>query len=302
MNTPALDRLIGSAASIPDPESYFRGLSSEQFEIPKNLIIFLRKQTREIRKEMHFHHRFVLIVNLETSGKVVVDSRIFQFEPGKALLIFPHQFHHYLDIASSSVTWLFITFEIYDSSPLEPLRNILLDVTDSCFLYLKDLIDNYVDSDATRKKSRIQIFLMTGIILNELIKTCTKGTTRKTIPKSTLIDRVNGYIWNNIEKKIKLEDVAAHFSLSESHLRYLFRKKMGISIGIYIKQLRINRARSFLLSSNLNISEIAYRCGYDSLYTFSRAFRKSTGQSPLSYKKSMGHFTPAAHNLPSETD
>ena len=40
-----------------------------------------------------------------------------------------------------------------------------------------------------------------------------------------------------------------------------------------------------MVSSGLNVSQVAQSCGYDSLYSFSRAFKKTTGLSPLAYKK-----------------
>ncbi|MFC1584385.1 helix-turn-helix domain-containing protein [Fibrobacterota bacterium] len=294
------EKAINIARRIPSPRSYFKGISSVQFELPKNLIVFHRHRSRDLGKELHFHHRFVLIINLETAGKVVIDSRIFDFGPGYALLIFPHQYHHYLDIDSTSINWLCITFEIYDTTPLEPMRNSQLELSNPCYVYLQHLLDNYHHKENVKNNNFIQMFLLAGLILMELLNNCSRTASRRYFSRSSLIDRVNGYIWKNIGRQIKLEKIAKSFSLSESHLRYLFRKKMGISIGVYIKQLRINRARSFLISSSLNVSEIAYRCGYDSLYSFSRAFKKCTGTSPLSYKKSMAKFTPAVHNLPSE--
>jgi AraC-like DNA-binding protein len=276
------------ASKIRPPKSYFKGLPLVDFEIPKNLIIFHRSRAGDLEQnfQFHYHHRFVLIINLESEGKVVVDNQTFEFSSGQAILIFPYQFHHYLQVESKSINWLFITFELYDSSLIESLRNRVTRISDNCYTYLSYLLKQYLKRKLADRE-RTHIFLLTAIVLWELQQNFVRTKSQKALVRISLIDKVNAYLWDNIGNKVKLPELAKKFMLSESHLRYLFRRKMGMSIGHYIQKLRANRARSFLINSDLNISEVAFRCGYDSLYTFSRAFKKNIGLSPREYRKKM---------------
>jgi len=60
---------------------------------------------------------------------------------------------------------------------------------------------------------------------------------------------------------------------------------MGISPGAYINQLRIQQAFSLLRHTSLSIAEIASRCGYTDADYFSRVIRRTTGYSPLQFRK-----------------
>ena len=72
--------------------------------------------------------------------------------------------------------------------------------------------------------------------------------------------------------------------LSPSHLRRVFREAMGVSFGQFMLQARINHAAALLHETRLSISEIAEASGFESLYAFSRAFKRSTGQAPTVFR------------------
>ncbi|MBF0431923.1 MAG: helix-turn-helix transcriptional regulator [Fibrobacteria bacterium] len=289
MTPSQLKNIKNLARKITNPKSYFRGVPLMEMELPKNLLMFHRckKEDFDLQLAFHYHDRFVLIINLQTEGKLVVDGVRFDFKPEQAYLVFPYQFHHYLEIAKDNLDWLFITFELFETTNFESMRNRVMSVSDSGYSYLSSLVEHYnnkVDEQATNP---IPIFLLTTMLMLELQAHPLMGGKEHQPMALPTIDKVNGYIWDNLNKEIKLPELAEKFMLSESHMRLLFRKKMGISIGSYIKHLRINKARSFLLNTDFNISEIASLCGYNSLFTFSRAFKNMTGMSPEGYRKAL---------------
>ena len=59
---------------------------------------------------------------------------------------------------------------------------------------------------------------------------------------------------------------------------------MGISISDYINAQRLNKAKSLLQETNLNISEIAYEVGYASPGYFSTSFKNKYGTSPKQFR------------------
>ena len=60
---------------------------------------------------------------------------------------------------------------------------------------------------------------------------------------------------------------------------------MNTTIISYVNKLRIESSKSLLLSSDLNISEIASTTGFFDINYFSRIFKKYTGISPTDYRK-----------------
>ncbi|MCD7849093.1 MAG: helix-turn-helix transcriptional regulator [Parabacteroides sp.] len=59
----------------------------------------------------------------------------------------------------------------------------------------------------------------------------------------------------------------------------------GLSVSDVIRKVRVQKAISLLLTSENNVSEIAYKLGFSDPFYFSKVFKKETGMSPLQYKK-----------------
>lgn len=87
------------------------------------------------------------------------------------------------------------------------------------------------------------------------------------------------------DPELRIPQIAEHFHISPAHLRRIFAAELHLSPSEYIAALRIERAKSMLLShADLDISGIAYACGYASVYYFSSAFRSAVGLSPSRYR------------------
>lgn len=88
------------------------------------------------------------------------------------------------------------------------------------------------------------------------------------------------YIHSHYDEDLSLDSLADHFFLSSCYLSHQFKKVTGFTLINYIQQVRINRARDLLLSTDRPISEIAQSCGFQSFSQFNRIFRQIYGQSP----------------------
>lgn len=101
-----------------------------------------------------------------------------------------------------------------------------------------------------------------------------------------IIARVESYIREHFRENINRNDVAAIVYITPNYLSKLFRSKMGMNLREYINQIRIEEARRMLLTTNLSVSEIAGRVGYDNISYFSTVFRKQVGMSPVDWRNS----------------
>lgn len=104
------------------------------------------------------------------------------------------------------------------------------------------------------------------------------------------IPRQNDYFENakrifalNIEKKIKIADVANTLHISRSYLRKIFIKELGFSPQEYLINLRMQNAIQ-LLKNDYSINEISRAIGYNDSFEFTKAFNKYFGKSPSKYR------------------
>ena len=93
------------------------------------------------------------------------------------------------------------------------------------------------------------------------------------------------YLREHCNEVVYMGDVAALCHLSQSQVRRLFRRELGVSPVEYKNRCRAELACEMLRYTHNNVSEVAESLGFDSVYVFSNTFRKYVGVSPSQYRK-----------------
>lgn len=99
------------------------------------------------------------------------------------------------------------------------------------------------------------------------------------------IDRACQFIHNNFTRKIPLDEISQTVGLTPTSFCRFFKKMTGKSFTDYVNDLRVSRARKLLTESEVNISEIAYSSGFESMTHFNRIFSKKNEMPPREYRK-----------------
>lgn len=99
------------------------------------------------------------------------------------------------------------------------------------------------------------------------------------------VSEIQKYLSTRYMNKVTLGGISEKFYISPFYLSRMFKKTTGFTFVEYLNSLRIREAQQLLKESQLNVSEIADKVGYDSQTHFGRVFKKLTGMSPLQYKK-----------------
>jgi AraC family transcriptional regulator len=90
-----------------------------------------------------------------------------------------------------------------------------------------------------------------------------------------------------LEESLPLEEIAAAAHLSTFHFARLFKKLTGATPHAYLATLRASRAQALLADTDLSITEVSARVGYDSPSHFAKAFRQATGLTPRSFRAAL---------------
>ena len=80
-------------------------------------------------------------------------------------------------------------------------------------------------------------------------------------------------------------EVAAEIGMSRSCFSMKFKKYTGVTFGDFVSKLRIGKAEELLLNTQLSLTEIAEKSGYEDVYYFSRVFREKMQCSPAEYRR-----------------
>ena len=79
--------------------------------------------------------------------------------------------------------------------------------------------------------------------------------------------------------------MAAAAAVSRSGLLRKLKQTMGVTPQELLSEARVKHACQLLRSTEKNVSEIAYACGFTDPKYFSRSFKQSTGLSPLEFRE-----------------
>ena len=102
-----------------------------------------------------------------------------------------------------------------------------------------------------------------------------------------IVKNVISLISHNLTIKTDIKQFAQRLYISESKLRNVFLKEMGIPIGKYIDDMIFIKAKELLAKEQLSIAEISAELGFCDQFYFSRRFKEKFGETLSSFRKNI---------------
>jgi AraC-like DNA-binding protein/Tfp pilus assembly protein PilF len=101
-------------------------------------------------------------------------------------------------------------------------------------------------------------------------------------PLSRELRRVVDYMQRRVGQPISIADLAEHGGIAERTLHKNFRKFLGIAPLGYLRRLRLEAARQYLLAAThgVSVTQVALSCGFTHLGRFSGQYRRAFGEHP----------------------
>jgi len=120
-----------------------------------------------------------------------------------------------------------------------------------------------------------------GLLGNQL-----RHSERALDPVGKLISKAKFLIQESIENSLDMEQLAKELPMGYSSFRKAFKKITGQSPNQYHINVRLERAKTLLTMTALNINEVSDHTGFESVSYFSKLFKKKSGVPPRSYRQS----------------
>lgn len=139
--------------------------------------------------------------------------------------------------------------------------------------YMKELKQLHTQEDVAHWLARV-LNRFTDLVF-ELVDSKHKNIIRKAV----------GYMNANCGRDLTLTEVADHVGYSHSHFSKVFKDEMGCGFRNYLNQVRVEKSKSLLLSSNASIAEICDLCGFEDQSYHCKVFKKLVGVTPDKFRK-----------------
>ncbi len=188
------------------------------------------------------------------------------------------------------------TFEFLNDKHPRLMSNLNWDLDHSFFHLLsrkdlKKIVGRFIQlaiTDETREKDAIA-----ALTLREMLIRLSQ-TQARTILQSTYLSMKNetplahvvDYIKSNITEQFKLEELSKKACMSPSHFSRSFKKETGLSVTEFVQLERLKIAKKLLMTSRLNVREVAYHSGFTDINFFNRVFKRELGATPGKFRNS----------------
>lgn len=103
--------------------------------------------------------------------------------------------------------------------------------------------------------------------------------------QSKTILQLTRYLQEHLAEELGLQILADAFHLSAPYISQLFKSEIGVNFLSYLTNIRMERAKKLLVSTDLPIAEVSQKAGYPDYRVFAKAFKKAEGVTPSQYRR-----------------
>ncbi len=202
------------------------------------------------------------------------EDKSFSLSAGQAVVIRPHTEHLLIGEPDATLLYIGCSYIRSGTFALFPEQS-MLEITDSAILEkLKTVAESFMNSDGSAN--------IASSLLTPLDPFWRSLAEKNQIDQNEdiLMERVKEYLTLHPYEQISVADISEKFYLSSHYLGNRFHKYVGMTIKQYHNNLRMEQALALIEGSNLPLSQIAEKLGFNTLQYFSNCFKAHFGVSP----------------------
>ena len=140
------------------------------------------------------------------------------------------------------------------------------------------------DSGAPYAGQMVRSLLEQILIL--VARACPQNFAARESSRSGRVRESQQYIEEHFTEELRISELAERFFVNHCYLTHIFKEQVGYSPKQYILLNRLSYAKELLETTGLQVSQIAYQCGFGDTNNFIRSFREWFGMAPNQYRQS----------------
>lgn len=249
---------------------------------------FSASVSETISDSMHRHGFVELLYVLSGKCSYSCDQTDTILEPGSLVLLFPYSQHTISalpDTNCQTATFLFHLdfvsdfkkrFCEYTMPDNILLHSQLSHATMTALQWLVNSVrESYDEDEVLLQKVRGWLTVVLGDIFykRDLVQ-------RREKIEPELLEQLTHYIETHLDQDFTKEQLAHALGISQSYLTHTLKHVLSLSYNKFIISLRLKYTEKMLLTTDYSLIFIAMECGFSSVQSFSRSYKKATGYTP----------------------
>jgi len=218
-----------------------------------------------------------------------VDGEEIHLKQGEFFVVASNVIHTFMESSDDSILYI-------ARIPVENIRTFGLSTIETLYhdsLHIRsteELVDIFNDLVFAEYKvynelyATAKAFEFTTLLLSNghLIMRRIKSDV---VEESDITAEIQRFIEKSLTEKITLAMLADHLNISENYCSAIIKQKTNFNFLEYINQVRLREAERYLRTTNMQMAEICYATGFNSIQSFNRNFKKIRGITPTEYRK-----------------
>lgn len=272
----------------------------QELEMSSRFVNFHR-DTSYTRQSISLHsHSFYEVMMCRSSDRVeyLVGSKRYRLAAGDIVIVAPDvghrpmlpddmQYPYERDILWVSTDFMRKVAELFPDTRIYDMSSaLLLHTQGSELAYIGDYFNTGIkEAEAEFVGCDEACAAVALLILTHVHRAVRSGGAESFgAEKPTLINSLIEYIESNLDERLTLDRVAAHFYVSRGTVNRAFRDTLDTSFHAFLTQRRLILSK-LLIAEGEAMESVAERCGFSDYSVFYKAFKKEYGLSPREFSK-----------------
>lgn len=259
---------------------------------PKIAYAGILEKSQNWREEPHSHEYLELIFVCDGKGTVTVKDKTVAFKKGDLIVHNAGDVHYEISDPDDPMELLCVAYDRLEIDGL-PKNWLIPPERDRCFstgeLYplFKERFDIIVRefvnkdpfyADIAQNESRALLMYFFRLLQQA-------DNTASLLGKSKILELATSYIDTHYQEQISLDELAEICHTNKYYLSHSFSREYSMSIGKYILDKRLAKAKELLKNTTLSIKEVGEQVGFQDSGYFCRVFKKTCGTTPNEYRQ-----------------